>query len=419
MDSIYTLAELTLIAAAGDDSSSGLPGVSKKRRLRYQDARVGDIYVSYLPQTVHRSITRSRWFTRGWTFQEGYLPPRRLYFTETAVLFICSQSQEYEGFQRCIAKSDARLLEGTLNPHALGAIGDESSGPIGIMRSLKKYSARKLSHDSDALYAILGVLKYHRAKDQSIGIMWDIPYRIASAEHRFICIVWRHPSIAIRRGNYPSWSTLGWSGSVQFTDVHHQFELSVQDADSLSDHFRAGVENGHLSENSRYLGITVKVYRFLVVNLVRPRLLRTLHLGLSEQETPYLALPVGSATGNGDKFKFYLRLHWDMAPPDNCDGTEVTCAITHDQDLNHLSMMVLQDHGTHYERIGCATANPSYYGRMIMKGAGFDDITSTTKTIQTLSATDSPDFYWRHLEGGVEEDLAWIRDAEPVTITLG
>ena len=54
-----------------------------------------------------------------------------------------------------------------------------------------------------------------------------------------------------------------------------------------------------------------------------------------------------------------------------------------------------------------------------MKGAGFDEITSTTKTIQTLSATDSPDFYWRHLEGGVEEDLAWIRDAEPVTITLG
>ncbi|KAH6866392.1 heterokaryon incompatibility protein-domain-containing protein [Alternaria rosae] len=176
MDLIYTSAELTLIAAAGDDFSFGLPGVCSKRRVRYRDAVVGNMCVAYVLTNVFQSIARSRWFTRGWTFQEGYLPPRRLYFTDSAVLFICNLMQGHEGFQRYPSESEVYRVGGTLNSQVLGPRSDGHSGPSEVMRSLEQYSACKLSYDYDALNAIRGALNYHRSKKQSTETMWDKPH---------------------------------------------------------------------------------------------------------------------------------------------------------------------------------------------------------------------------------------------------
>jgi hypothetical protein len=419
MDSIYTSAELTLIAASGHDPSSGLPGVSDLRKLRYRDATARNTRVSYVPPTVHRTITRSRWFTRGWTFQEGYLPRRRLYFTESAVLFICNQLQEYEGFQRCVSESEVYLLEGTLNPHALGGRSDGSSGPGEVMQLLQQYSARGLSYEDDALNAILGVLNYHQTKDPPVDTLWGIPYQLPPVGQRYICVNWKHHETAVRRPEYPSWSPLGWAGHVKFADVFHQFDLSVKDADNLSDHLRAVYEKGRLLDNSRYLRITVKVYQFPVVHIIRSKLIQTWDWAQSEQERSFLVLAVGSATGNGGHIKLYMHIQWDIAPRQDYDSSQVICAVTHDTSLRYLSIMILQDHGTHYERIGIALANPEPGDTGIIQAAGFDELTSPTVGIQTLRASESPDFYWRDLKGTLEEQLAWIRDIRPVAITLG
>lgn len=419
MDSIYTSAVLTLIAAVGDDSAYGLPGVSKERRVRYRDAAVGDICVSYVPPTVHRVINRSRWSTRGWTFQEGYLSRRRLYFTESAVLFICNQLQEYEGFQRCASESDVFMLEGTLNPRALGVRSDGASGHHQVMRLIERYSARELSYDYDALNAILGVLNYHRAKDQPNDTIWGIPYRLAQAEQRIICISWRHASTAIRRPDYPSWSPLGWNGSVEFPADLHQFELSEKDASSISDHVQNGIGNRHLGESPRYLRITVKLHRFPVVSIVRAGGVDRWDTDLTEWPRAFLVLPIGGATRDGADMKLYMHILWDKEPPDDYDCTQTICAIIHDKDLRFLSMMVLRDHGTHYERIGFAMTELSIHDHMMKIGEGFVVLDSSTNGIQTLRAKDTPGFLWRSLTDGHEEYLSWIRHAESVTIRLG
>ena len=415
MDSIYISAELTLIAAAGDDPSFGLPGVSKKRKMRYRDATVGDVCVSYIPPTVHRAITQSRWFTRGWTFQEGYLARRRLYFTDSAVLFVCNQTQEYEGFQRCVSESEAYLLNGTLNPHAIGA--RSASGLSEVMQLIEQYSARGLSYDHDALNAIFGVLNYHRAMVPPVDTLWGIPYQIVPVGQHIICINWTHNRTATRRLGYPSWSPLGWDGSVHFASVFQQFELSDKDAGNISDQPRDGVRNGGREEDPRYLQITVKIHRFRVVNIARSSRVSTRDWGPSEHERPFLVLPIGGATRERADTKLYMGMQWDTVPPDDCDSTGLLCAVTYGPALDRLSMMVLQDHDTHYERIGLAIVDPRIY---IRKGKGLKKSESTTKSIQTLTAHDNnPDVYWGYLDVRIEEELAWIRDIEPVTITLG
>ena len=414
MDSIYISAELTLIAAAGDDPSFGLPGVSKNRKMRHRDATVGDMRVSYVPPTVHSAITYSRWFTRGWTFQEGYLARRRLYFTDSAVLFVCNQSQEYEGFQRCAHESDAYLLSGTLNSQAIRATS--ASGVTEVMRLIERYSARILSYDHDALNAIFGVLNYHHAMVPPINTLWGIPYLSKPVGKYIICINWARGGTATRRLGYPSWSPLGWDGSVLFTGVWQQFELSDKDAGNIFNRPRDGLESGDLEENSRYLQITVKIQRFRLVNIAPTLPPRTWDGNYAEYERPYLVIPIGGATGEHADTKLYLPLCWDASPSDDYDSAGLLCAVTYDTDLDGLSLMVLQDHNTHYERIGFAVVNSETY---VMKGSEFSESTSTTQCIQSLRAYDIRDLYWTLLKGDRKDGLAWIHEIEPVTITLG
>ncbi|EHK45124.1 hypothetical protein TRIATDRAFT_243270, partial [Trichoderma atroviride IMI 206040] len=89
MDSVYEKAELTIIAAAGVDETYGLPGAGSKPRSTQPFARVGGLTVLSTMRDAQDSIRSSKWFTRGWTFQEALLTRRRLVFTEEQVYFEC------------------------------------------------------------------------------------------------------------------------------------------------------------------------------------------------------------------------------------------------------------------------------------------------------------------------------------------
>lgn len=71
MHQIYQHADLTIVAAAGDSSDYGLPGMGSKRRHRQPYAVVGDnLFVSTLPDPSF-AIMKSKWMTRAWTYQEA------------------------------------------------------------------------------------------------------------------------------------------------------------------------------------------------------------------------------------------------------------------------------------------------------------------------------------------------------------
>jgi len=76
MDLIYQNAELTIVAAAGDDPSYGLPGVCEQKRKSYNLTTCANIGKHFLISTyaypVH-SVLGTKWITRAWTYQEGLL----------------------------------------------------------------------------------------------------------------------------------------------------------------------------------------------------------------------------------------------------------------------------------------------------------------------------------------------------------
>jgi hypothetical protein len=66
MDAIYNCAELTIIAAAGDDPHHGLPGVNNTNRSTQKAVRVCNDFVVQTFPHPNVSLARSRWATRGW-----------------------------------------------------------------------------------------------------------------------------------------------------------------------------------------------------------------------------------------------------------------------------------------------------------------------------------------------------------------
>jgi len=80
MDRVYAGAYLTLVACAGIDADYGLPEVSRERKLRPL-ATLPDFEVFSSLPALSVAIRNTKWRTRGWTYQEGVLSHRCLFFT--------------------------------------------------------------------------------------------------------------------------------------------------------------------------------------------------------------------------------------------------------------------------------------------------------------------------------------------------
>jgi len=89
MDSIYSLAELTIIAASGSDAHDGIAGLSVPRSVEQDICRIGDkLALMTIPtKNAYQNCTYSQ---RGWTFQERVLARRSLMFTEGQAYWSCS-----------------------------------------------------------------------------------------------------------------------------------------------------------------------------------------------------------------------------------------------------------------------------------------------------------------------------------------
>jgi hypothetical protein len=113
MNFIYGCAVLTIINATGDSALSGLPGVRPGTRFQEEVPFAMEEYYDrdgsgatdtdgsnrmWLMQTHEPVRTQnqilgdSRWFTRGWTFQEAILSQRWLIFTPEQVYWECRQA---------------------------------------------------------------------------------------------------------------------------------------------------------------------------------------------------------------------------------------------------------------------------------------------------------------------------------------
>lgn len=223
MDKIYSRARLTLVAAAGENSSYGLPGIGTKERLAMESFTINNIAIIRIPPHLSTQISRSTWAERGWTYQEGYLSPRRLIFTDYEVAYLCDTMHCTETVKK------PEMLN---NPGKETEMSDfleiipNASGPQWNSwnelkeKQLPNYTRRKLTEASDSIKAVLGL--FRTLETSAIRNLHGIPIRrvppLAASGRLEFCLAWHHDVVAKRYPEFPSWSWPGWVGGIRISE---------------------------------------------------------------------------------------------------------------------------------------------------------------------------------------------------------
>ncbi|KAJ2995108.1 hypothetical protein NUW58_g1368 [Xylaria curta] len=282
MDSVYKNAVLTIVAAAGTDESYGLPGVSKARPARQLTFKKADeryALMSTLP-LPHSSITKSRWATRGWTYQEAILSRRRLVFTDDQLYFECDSTSRAEGFDISPDYShfsSARIRDSfirpslfslkQLTPISFNGKATRLSNFSTYVYCAEQYSKRTLTFDNDSLIAFSGIIRVLESiATFPVRHIWGIPFfhpdddNLADDQlwmtyqsfqlppfwkspalkdisvpkipppdsgvdylaYLMLGLCWRHSPSANpprRRRDLPSWSWTGWEGPLTWPEL--------------------------------------------------------------------------------------------------------------------------------------------------------------------------------------------------------
>ncbi|KAK4112976.1 HET-domain-containing protein, partial [Canariomyces notabilis] len=214
MGDIYGSSEITIIAAAGNDSSFGLPGVrAGKPRTPQFRAQVKGHALTSIPPDPASTVRSSVWATRGWTYQEGLLSRRRLIFTEHEVSYECRGVLLREAVQvparihKDSYKYSNRLQAGSwcfptraTDSHFLALVSN--------------YTRRRLTYQSDILNAMLGIFGTFFSSE--IHHLCGIPLQPRDdptdetlgtvAESLVNGLRWDLSSPGHRRPGFPSWS---------------------------------------------------------------------------------------------------------------------------------------------------------------------------------------------------------------------
>lgn len=196
MDSIYGSASLTIIAAAGNDPSHGLPGVSLPRYGRGRpdkdppvSVRIGSrTFVTVGTGDMPRQLRESKWNNRAWTMQEAFLSCRCLVFFDDGAYFQCSSPRSYrfEALHEPSALLQLRhevlstqkreimelLAADSLILTKIGKAGDFERD--WCVQLVEDYFPRSLTFEEDTLNAFSGILKYMHSLPQPVPNLWGL-----------------------------------------------------------------------------------------------------------------------------------------------------------------------------------------------------------------------------------------------------
>jgi Heterokaryon incompatibility protein (HET) len=172
MDAIYSRALATIVCAFGQDSNSGIPGLSgpKRQLVQFLETFDGQKLTSSLSSTTG-SARRSIWNTKAWTCQEYILSKRLLVFTDTYIFFRSRQGLWRDDIAISAAwalssawalstvqiGSDDKWIEFNLNnlvDKEPKVVWEEYYNTL-----LTFYLRRQMKHDVDTLPAFSGIMK--------------------------------------------------------------------------------------------------------------------------------------------------------------------------------------------------------------------------------------------------------------------
>ena len=237
MGQIYGNALLTIVAADGDDASTGVFNNSNtasrvgRQCVRYSE----DLGLIICPPNLNTVLKETGWATRGWTFQEALLSKRLLVFVDQTVYFSCRSttwSEQRKALSETIpppwtwaeapspyaAKFERPLTEWSRIASSLQVYYPNSQPWFiaSMWQSLvNEYSIRTLSYELDVLAAIAGVQEvFGRIFPQDI--LYGMPLSVIQT-----ALLW-HPRTSLRRRKdrkknlLPSWTWTAWIGEVDW-----------------------------------------------------------------------------------------------------------------------------------------------------------------------------------------------------------
>lgn len=244
MDLVYANAEVTLVAAAGQ-ASSGLPGVNSRcPRVSQPAVRIKGHALTLIPPDPACQVRSSAWMTRGWTYQEGLLSRRRLFFSESEMSFECRGLLAREAIRlppsvkKQMRHPDVSLMNPSWIYRGSGIVSSDDSG-LDLISQVAQYTRRKLTYQSDVLNAMLGIFRMYATLERSpIYHVCGVPILPRSGSRlpgpqNFVAsndggsdnagvalagfvsgLCWTLYSMGVRRPGFPSWSWTGWHGVV-------------------------------------------------------------------------------------------------------------------------------------------------------------------------------------------------------------
>jgi hypothetical protein len=406
MGDIYSSAQVTIIAAAGTDSAFGIPGVVRDRLTPQISTKVGRLCMYKPPVSVGHTIHQSVWASRAWTFQEGYLSKRRLYFSEYQLVYICEKKAQNDG----LVDVNRGSLSSRWNSLPTGTDWRSWETATAMM---KEYLRRDLTYDADALNAIVGALNTLKEVDHIYGVLLTHSEYLGWEKYpQPIALHWVHTSPCPRRKDFPSWSPLGWNGAVDYLhknvdgDALHAVvatscSLKVWHYDQYRElsGIRERISNAHTANSPdklRFLKVSATVVMLDFEYTNKPFFREKGKSGL------YVRVPYSQ------NVELVIYPYWDICIEQVSLGhtKQLPCAVIVRKNEGtprfekELMIFILQQHDDYYERIGCFRLE---HGRSFAR-ANPGDSFNNERT--------------RYLgKGG--DDLYWMKDGEERTFLLG
>lgn len=237
MDQIYSGAYLT-ICSLGPSSNSGFlrqdqpvvklpfssqlqPTIRGSMQLRFGGTVVGSLHV---PQA---SLPNSRYWGRGWTFQEQLLSSRSVIFGNSTMAFSCSSKTEFEDKPR---EEEEYIYSALKNLQQIVRKGSSHEAIETVWTTiLRTFSMRHFTVRRDVFPALSGVASaFAQALDDTYvagiwkantvgGLMWSSQKHFknhTSLQEELVRLEHQDPYIS------PSWSPVGTLGQISYGDYH-------------------------------------------------------------------------------------------------------------------------------------------------------------------------------------------------------
>ncbi|KAI1330697.1 heterokaryon incompatibility protein-domain-containing protein [Xylariaceae sp. FL0255] len=277
MDQIYSRARFTIVAALNDKNDLGLPGIYGCPRNSAWTAThrynvEGNVFKS---NGTDRVVDGCLWDRRGWTFQERILSKRRVYISDSHVIYECpsgqvSEEQSVEAALRTRAEIFYRKLNGRslraswsifmnrVRDHSIALQADDPASEtiedasydrsivelrsklhtyatpesssmtiIKYFRCIENYTARQFSFESDILNAFSGV---SNAASRQMGTRMAFSHPESALAQS---LLWKSTSTTATRTEPPGLRSWCWASSAQ--PIYYHWRLETQAGEEIEE----------------------------------------------------------------------------------------------------------------------------------------------------------------------------------------